>query len=111
VTAAPAWLNLDALVPPNQRDEITKLVDDARNNLLPLLGEWGQRARNVLGDVDNAPDVLWEVEEIQDLIGLRALNDVMYVIGAMASNPSGPATFEKLEKLREEYPQYAELLR
>jgi hypothetical protein len=109
--APPAWLNVDEIVRSADREEIRKLVEEARERLLPLLGEWGGRAREVLGTLETtAPDILFEVEEIQDCIGLRALNDIMFVIGAMGANPAGTPSFEKLEKLREEYPQYAELL-
>jgi O6-methylguanine-DNA--protein-cysteine methyltransferase len=111
MTAPPAWLNLDAVVTSADRDEIKKLVEEARDKLLPLLAEWGQRTRDVLGTLNTtAPGVLWEVEEIQELIGLDALNDVMFVIGAMGANPAGTPDFKMLARLREEYPQYAELL-
>jgi hypothetical protein len=57
------------------------------------------------------PAVVWEFTEVSELLGVKALQDVMFVIGQLGGNPAGTPGLEQLAELREQYPQYGEMLR
>lgn len=107
----PAWLNIDKLMSYDDRQRLKDLIEEGRE-LLPSLAEWAVRVRDAMARYDQElPEAVWEVEEIQVVLGLRALNDVMMVIGVVGANPAGTPDFHKLADLREKYPQYGEMLR
>lgn len=103
----PSWLNLDGIMPYDDRERIKDVIEAGRE-LLPGIAEWARWAQ---ATIDALPDGVWESREVQECLGVRALNEVMLLIGAIGGNPSGTVTNEFRAVLIERYPQYADMLR
>ncbi|HEX4493657.1 MAG TPA: hypothetical protein VH914_20810 [Acidimicrobiia bacterium] len=101
-------IDVDALMPREQRAEVRALIDEGRA-LLPTIAEWGRRARPLLDQP--YPDEVFEDEAtnaaVMTATGLAELNDVMFLIALITGDPEAPPSAAVVHRL---FHQYADLV-
>lgn len=103
----PAWLNLDALMPPAERADIRELIEKGEA-LAEQVASWSRWARSALQQpVDS---IVWEIREIQDVLGFTSLADLMHLLGEIGGHPAGTPDGQMIKALLAKYPEYGDLL-
>jgi hypothetical protein len=103
-----ASLDVDALMPHDQRVAVRALIDEGRA-LVPTLADWGRRARPFLDQP--FPEAVLEDEEtnaaVMSATGLNELNDVMFLIGLVSGDADGAPSDAVVHRL---FHQYSDLV-